>query len=1561
MTPLKNCPLCNGEGATPSSLGNQDRFSRCQSCGILFDNSPQLIDYKNQFYDNNPFFNLKLYLEKGASLRLFAHFLVLIDYALRLLNPVDSLDARRLKILEIGCGPGLLLDMARYFGWDVQGVEPSVEASDFGRNVLELPILPELFNADLGIEGMDVVVASEVIEHLTSPTVFLTDIFNALSDNGLVLLSTPNGESKTLEEQGDSWVYLGKDHLILYTAPTLETALEKAGFKSVTLWTFEGEYNDERIIAIAGKNRIAQSVMDTIRRDFDTDSEALNRCIRYIRYTLDRFEKEKNVIWQGAFYRLVENLNAAQQYSESISTANRLEKVLQNAGQSYEAVMSSLDNAHKAHNRSAFYLRIPTFIGNLYLARGLALLQMGKVNEALDDFYRAHVITEKLEALPDKSYDELAGMPPSLHALFHVGYALLLLGSNGEAASIFEKLLARRSTLTRDALAHTLLTYGTALRRQQRLDEAINSFKEVIVLSQSHNIGLKIVHQATLESLETQLSITAEFQREKQTLMAEQARLTAELHAQKDSLIAEQTRLTAELHAQKDSLIAEQTRLTAELHAQKDSLIAEQTRLRQKNAQLQVLNEKLHSLSQEKESLAATLNRIYDSHGWKALLAYYQLRNWVFPPGSKRQNFAKAVLHFFLGDKKKDLANNTITQQLISPKYNRRSPLSGPIDAAACTIISKNYIALARTLADSFYKFHPDVPFFVLLVDRVDGYFDPEREVFYLVGTDELDIPERESFCFKYNILELNTAVKPYFLSHLFDKYGIKKLIYFDPDILITEKVSHLFKLLDHYSTILIPHITEPLEDNFRPSELDLLQAGTYNLGFIGLGATPTTKKLLSWWQKRVYEQCLLAPDRGMHVDQKWMDFVPGLFGESFIMRQPGYNVAYWNLHSRTVDFLDGQIRVNGEPCYFFHFSGFDPLNIYKVSKHQNRFTLDDLGQAARLFEQYRDLLLANGHEQAKNWPYAFGYFDNGVKIPDIARLMYHGLGPERKKFGNPFSTSSAQSFFSWLNGPASRDSGETITRLWYEIYYRRPDVRQVWPDLFGKHREGFLQWILISGKREHQIDDRLVPNLAALSPFPKKARSRRWRLYVYVNFLYSLEQSLKPRLKPTLGRNLWIWNNLKRIRTYFISGRPLPVTSLSPLSENVEPAINGFRPFGVNLAGYFASEKGVGEAGRAAARALEASSIPYVLNNVNDSGSANIDSALSSFTDDNPYSINLIHVNADQVPIFAAVKGDEYFRGRYNIGCWFWELSQFPQEWYSSFQPFDEIWAASSFIQDSLARVSPVPVVRIPVALSPEPQIIEDLNRSEFRLPFDAFIFLFTFDFASVLERKNPLGLIKAFKLAFGDRSDAMLLLKVVHSKSYPSELNLLKAACSTSNIRIFDRVLTRQEMNTLTSISDCFVSLHRSEGFGIPIAEAMLLEKPVIVTAYSANMDFTTPANSFLVKYKLIEIDRDYGPYRKGWVWADPDLDHAAQLMRYVYENRDICIETGRRGKKEILQLLHPLVVGKQIQERLRRVALSYQLWGKTSRTEKLSSFSPKLAEAPSGLEEIERIRFV
>ena len=778
------------------------------------------------------------------------------------------------------------------------------------------------------------------------------------------------------------------------------------------------------------------------------------------------------------------------------------------------------------------------------------------------------------------------------------------------------------------------------------------------------------------------------------------------------------------------------------------------------------------------------------------------------------------------------LLNNGLTvakpdeHQATEPHAETISP---PVaDIAACTIISKNYISYARTLANSFLAHHPGCPFLVLLVDRIDGHFETQSETFHLTGIDALDIPDLSRFCFQYTILELNTAVKPYFLSHLLDTYGFKKLIYLDPDIIVTENLSHISRLLDQHSIILTPHLTAQIDDGYRPSELDILLAGSYNLGFIAIGATPTTRTFLKWWQERLYANCQIAFDKGMFVDQRWIDLVPGLFDGVHILREPEYNVAYWNLHSRSVEFSDGRLTVNGEPCRFFHFSGFDPNEISAISKHQNRLTIDRVGSLAGLFEYYRDLLWSNGYRDTRQWPYAFGCFSNGMTIPDVARVMYRALGQDCGRFGDPFSAEGPHTFFTWLQESVDgeREPGRAITRLWYEIYLGRPDLQRAYPDVLGRDREDFLMMVASA------------------------------------------------------------------------------------------------KVLGVNVAGYFESEKGVGEAARASVRALKAVPIPHVLNNVTDSGSWNRERSSSNYGDANPHPVNLLHVNADQVPMVASQLGDAYFRGRYNIGYWFWELSHFPEEWSSSFEYFDEVWVGSNFVLDAISRVSPIPVVRMPLALRERADKVGRGDRSHLGLSAESFVFVFMFDFHSFIARKNPLGLIEAFKMAFSDEDDVWLILKSAHSGTNAADFEAVKAAATGAKIKLVDTVLSEGETTALLSMCDCYVSLHRSEGFGLPIAEAMSLGKPVIVTAYSGNMDFTTPSNSLLVKYRLVELDLDYGPYKKGSFWADPNLDHAAELMRYAYENRDASNAVGRRAREDVLQLFHPRVVGRHMHDRLQRV---------------------------------------
>lgn len=429
--------------------------------------------------------------------------------------------------------------------------------------------------------------------------------------------------------------------------------------------------------------------------------------------------------------------------------------------------------------------------------------------------------------------------------------------------------------------------------------------------------------------------------------------------------------------------------------------------------------------------------------------------------------------------------------------------------------------------------------------------------------------------------------------------------------------------------------------------------------------------------------------------------------------------------------------------------------------------------------------------------------------------------------------------------------------------------------------------------------------------------------VWFYIKFFRPVESFLKPSLKKILGRNDHIWRGLKRLRSRLFQNLPISLKHSGKIPHRlVYPWPDRKMPFGVNLVGNFASETGVGEAVRSSLRALKTASIPYVINNIVDRNAANLDTEIQPFDQDNRHSVNLIHLNFDLVPEFAIEKGQMYFAGRYNIGSWFWELSEFPEVWYPNFDYFNELWASSNFIQDSLSRVSPIPVIKMPLALAPEAAVAPDHNRSHFDIPDDKFVFLFMFDFDSAIDRKNPLGLIKAFKRAFGETTDVLLYVKSVHGNRHSEDLaSVYRAASGQPNIILSDAVYTRREINALIHFTDCYTSLHRSEGFGLPIAEAMKAAKPVIVTGYSGNMDFTTPENSFLVNYRLVRIERE-GPYPKGYVWAEPDLDQAAEQMRSVYKNRDAAVERGRRARETVLRLLDPMVIGTRMKERLRRI---------------------------------------
>jgi hypothetical protein len=384
---------------------------------------------------------------------------------------------------------------------------------------------------------------------------------------------------------------------------------------------------------------------------------------------------------------------------------------------------------------------------------------------------------------------------------------------------------------------------------------------------------------------------------------------------------------------------------------------------------------------------------------------------------------------------------------------------------AVCTIVAKNYLGMARVCCASFLRHHPGARAFVLLADRVEGFLDPALESFEILTAEELGIEGFGVLAFQYDVLELSTALKPSFLRYLLERRDVSRLVYLDPDVEVYSPMTEVGAALEESAIVLTPHVLSPLrDDGRRPNERDLLAAGVYNLGFLALRSSGPSLDLLHWWESRLKDGAFADPARGLFTDQKWMNLAPGHFPGVRILRHPGYNAAYWNLQERLRLEPDGDgWRINGEPLRFFHFSGFQRKNLESVSRHQDRFRLSDLGRSYRaLFSGYARALDGAGFEETLRLGYAFGSFDNGARIPDFVRRLYHDLGERRELFGNPFETGREDSFFAWLMGPHRH--GSPLSRLQIEMRRQRGDVAAAFPDPEGAHKVAFLQWVVGSG-----------------------------------------------------------------------------------------------------------------------------------------------------------------------------------------------------------------------------------------------------------------------------------------------------------------------------------------------------------------------------------------------------------------------------------------------------------------------------------------------------------------
>jgi glycosyltransferase involved in cell wall biosynthesis len=787
-----------------------------------------------------------------------------------------------------------------------------------------------------------------------------------------------------------------------------------------------------------------------------------------------------------------------------------------------------------------------------------------------------------------------------------------------------------------------------------------------------------------------------------------------------------------------------------------------------------------------------------------------------------------------------------------------------------CTIIAKNYVAYARVLARSLTEHQPDSRLSTLIIDDFSGYIDPSREPFEVLSPKDIGCESFTRMALRYSVLELSTAVKPWLLRHLMARTE-GPVTYLDPDIRIYGSLQPLDDLAAERGVVLIPHNNEPIPPDGRaPSQVDIMIAGVYNLGYVSLAPRREVDSLLEWWADRLLRDCRVDPMWGYFVDQRWFDLVPGLLSEVAIVRDPQYDVAYWNLHTRELDVSGGRYLVDGQPLRFFHFSGFDADHPLVLSRFQDRIDVTSDPALERLLAEYAVALKDEGHAASRKWPYTYAALGDGTRLDDTVRALYDQLVEAGDgELPSPFTLEGARRLAAWANEQAPA-SPPGISRLLAHVYQHRPDLRVLYPDLEGPGRTGLLRWAEEYGRRE-------IPLLNPMASSPSAK---------------GMHDGSADMAGP-------------HGQTTVVRGAPA-----TPLSQC---------PLGVNVVGYFRSEVGTGEAARQVVSALDAEQIPVMpIHGQTIPVSRQGHPYTTGVPKDAAFPLNLICMNADMLPEFVQQAGEEFFACRYSIGLWFWEVEQFPARWRSSFSLLEEVWAPTAHIASALEPLATVPVstVRVPVHFP----ALEPGSRADLGLPEDRFLFLFSFDYLSVFKRKNPLAVIDAFTRAFAPGEGPALVVKCINNDRDPAAHAQLRAAAAAHpDIEVIDSYLDPLDNSRVTAICDCYVSLHRAEGFGFGPAEAMWLAKPVIATGYSGNLDFMTPENSLLVDYRLVPVGAGADPYPADARWADPDVGHAASLMRRLFDDPEHARRVGATAADAIRRTHSPSAAGQIMRRRL------------------------------------------
>ena len=438
---------------------------------------------------------------------------------------------------------------------------------------------------------------------------------------------------------------------------------------------------------------------------------------------------------------------------------------------------------------------------------------------------------------------------------------------------------------------------------------------------------------------------------------------------------------------------------------------------------------------------------------------------------------------------------------------------------AIVSICSNNYFPYVRILFDSAQKHHPEVDLFLCLADEIRTDVQLGIAGVEIIPAAELGIENFPDFAFRYDIMEFNTAVKPFVMRHLIQVKGYREVVYLDPDIELFAPMNSVFAAFEAGADfVLTPHLTAPAEFADFPNDVGIMKAGIYNLGFIALNNSSSAIAFLQWWERKLRFQCINQQDQGVFVDQKFVDLLPAFHENVTILRDHTLNVAYWNLDQRQLSQTETGWLVDDKPLVFFHFSGIELNQPQRLSKYTERFNGDLAAPLQAIINHYLEQLKKFGYHSNNRPEYSYGKFSNGIPIANLMRYCYRDLP---KKFAqNPF-----ESFDQYLNQPTSLLSSFSpwkITNLMHYLWKQRTDLQTNFDLDLLEGRLNYALWF-VGHAAEHNFDDYfLQPIRENVAPEAKKDKFLLWLSKRFGDATWQFRNFLKT--------SLWLPNRLRKV-----------------------------------------------------------------------------------------------------------------------------------------------------------------------------------------------------------------------------------------------------------------------------------------------------------------------------------------------------------------------------------------------------------------------------------------------